>query len=248
MRGKALLVTHSIALAVTVWLLGYGPHSGGAERSSPSDQLPELRQALAVADAVHRTPPGTIVAFAGTFAPPGWLLCDGRFFDKSAVYKLGERTVVDPDWERVKDGVVAPEGKERLEGLWGALDHDRWGTGESKRQLPDLRGMFLRGAGSRDGDFAAKNAFEVGESFKDSIGDHCHRHIAFILDSERAGTLTRIDVKEDEVSRVSGIATPDTGRLSSVNVLPTGGVIGQTPEMASETRPLGSAVNWIIKY
>lgn len=64
------------------------------------------------------TPPGTIVAFAGTHesVPVGWLLCDGQVVNEEDYPELGAV----------------------LGNLWGV-------TEEGRVKLPDLRGRFPRG-------------------------------------------------------------------------------------------------------
>ncbi len=74
--------------------------------------------------AEHGVPPGTTSAFAGPAPPPGWLLCDG--------------TTVDID--------VYPALYQAITDYWGeALPSN---PPEGTFTLPDLRGRFLRGAGT----------------------------------------------------------------------------------------------------
>ncbi|HEY4240012.1 MAG TPA: phage tail protein [Kofleriaceae bacterium] len=76
-------------------------------------------------------PPGTIAAFAGADAPPGWLLCDGT-----------------------------PVSRTEHAALFAAIG-DTWGKGDGSTTfvVPDLRGVFLRGADPgkvRDPDVGAR--------------------------------------------------------------------------------------------
>src|SRR5205814_8184628 len=75
-------------------------------------RIDELQSRLAV------IPAGTVVAFAGPVAPPGWLVCDGMEVDRGKF----------PD-------------------LFAAIGtvHGS-GNGATTFRLPDYRGMFLRGA------------------------------------------------------------------------------------------------------
>lgn len=63
-------------------------------------------------------PPGTVIAFAGSQAPNGYLLCDGRQLD-----------------------II------RYSDLFRAIGTIYGGNGTSKFKLPDFRGIFLRGTG-----------------------------------------------------------------------------------------------------
>jgi microcystin-dependent protein len=63
-------------------------------------------------------PPGTVISFAGSTAPEGWMLCDGAAISRT-------------DYA----GLFAAIGT-----LWGV------GDGLNTFNLPDLEGRFLRGA------------------------------------------------------------------------------------------------------
>jgi len=65
---------------------------------------------------------GVIMCYGGTVAPAGWLLCDG------AVYG---RTLLDPSPQPVLFGILGT--------IYGA------GNGTTTFNIPDLRGVFLRG-------------------------------------------------------------------------------------------------------
>lgn len=81
-------------------------------------------------EAGNGVPPGTILAFAGQTAPPGWLPCDGTSYPRTQYPDLFQ--------------VVGTQ--------WGAAD----GTSFN---VPDLRGKFLRGmapSGGADPDCATR--------------------------------------------------------------------------------------------
>jgi microcystin-dependent protein len=63
-------------------------------------------------------PPGTVISFAGSTAPEGWMLCDGAAISRTQYAAL-----------------FAAIGT-----LWGV------GDGSTTFNLPDLEGRFLRGA------------------------------------------------------------------------------------------------------
>jgi hypothetical protein len=86
-------------------------------------EVPRLAQLVEEAKvastvAAHRSvPPGTVIAFAGSTVPDGWLLCDGRPVNRS-------------DY---------PELFQVISSLYGR------GSSEQQFRLPDYRGVFLRG-------------------------------------------------------------------------------------------------------
>jgi hypothetical protein len=69
-------------------------------------------------------PVGTIIAFAGTICPKGYLPCDGRQLDKTKYLDL-----------------------------FAAIGTIYGGDGSTNFKVPDFRGMFLRGAGSQPVDY-----------------------------------------------------------------------------------------------
>ncbi len=90
-------------------------------------------------------PPGTMVAFGGAVAPPGWLPCEGQAVSRTA-----------------------------HAGLFAALG-TRWGEGDgtSTFNVPDLRGRFVRGVDlgtQRDPDAATRVASQPGGSAGDAVG------------------------------------------------------------------------------
>ncbi len=155
-------------------------------------------------------PPGTIVAYGGhaNNLPPGWLLCDGRSLSRTTYPRLF--------------GAIATN--------WGAAS-------SSEFNLPDLRGMFLRGVnGARsdtfaDPDNASRMASAPGGSINNVVGSlqryqvQAHTH-TYSTDYETTG-----DDGSSAWYERYGAHLVDTGV--------TGG---------SETRPNNAYVNYIIKY
>lgn len=89
-------------------------------------------------------PPGTIMAYAGDTAPPGWLLCDGSGLNRTQYAALF------------------------------AVIGTRFGYGDSTNfQVPDFRGRFLRGRDfgtGRDPDRASRYAMNSGGAAGDAVG------------------------------------------------------------------------------
>lgn len=149
------------------------------------------------------TPPGTIVAFGGVRAPDGWLLCDGRRVSKNDYSRL---------WSAV-------------ESTWGPAD-------EATFTVPDLRGMFLRGAGP---DRA------IG-SFQDcAIQKHGHKMMFFQRFMPK-------DLIHKDGTLVLNLPNGSEHKKSVTEPFEPDYVNSIEPSGDSETRPKNMAVNYIIKY
>lgn len=201
---------------------------GGNDPTQPipaskiEDQSITLRK-LAKEVATQLVPSGAIVPFAGVGVPEGWLLCDGSELTRAA----------------------HPALYNALQNTWGSRD------GNSVFNLPDLRGVFLRGVdtrtseeGGRDPDNQSRYVNRPGGSFTyvGSLQDDAfqgHRHNLYM------GSW--------------GISTPnfDNNWLVFANNLadrgdnfvrdPVSDGKHQAPRVASETRPKNAYVNYIIK-
>jgi hypothetical protein len=117
--------------------------------------------------ASHGVPPGAIMAFGGTAAPAGWLLCDGSEVRRT-------------DFGALFAAIGSAHGS---------------GDGATTFVLPDYRGRFLRGADNgvgRDPDRAARGAAApggnvgdlVGTVQEDDIGTHQHEYLNYRFDFE----------------------------------------------------------------
>ena len=111
-------------------------------------------------------PAGTIVAFGGTTAPAGWLVCNGTEYDASG--------------DKAK--------------LYGAIGTSFGGVAGSKFNVPDLRGRFLRGwdnGSGRDPDASSRTVMKLGGNTGDKIGStqgyqlqaHTHDYLWAPIDS-----------------------------------------------------------------
>jgi microcystin-dependent protein len=116
-----------------------------------------------IADAVLAkfTPVGSILAFGGTTAPTGYLLCDGTAVSRTTYADLY--------------AVIGTS--------FGS------GNGSTTFHLPDLRGRFLRGVdggAGRDPDRASRTAMNSGGNTADNVGSvqgnqypsHAHTFVA----------------------------------------------------------------------
>jgi microcystin-dependent protein len=149
-------------------------------------------------------PSGAVSAYAGTAVPTGWLLCDGTPVSRTT-YSLLFNAI----------GTA-----------WGA------GDGSTTFNLPDMRGLFLRGvdgAAGIDPDKASRFANNTGGNTGNNVGSEqsdqlqSHNHSISTLGST--------------ISVLGGLATANTpGGSTSTNS--TGG---------NETRPSNVYVYYIIK-
>ncbi|HTW86214.1 MAG TPA: phage tail protein [Candidatus Sulfotelmatobacter sp.] len=176
------------------------------------------------------TPVGTIAAFAGpgpgTAAwenATGWLLCDGRSL---------QRTTLD------------------YSALFNAIGSSWGGDGVDAFNVPDLRGLFLRGVdggAGRDPDVASRTAIAPGGHAGDAVGSlegdqiRQHAHPASITPNpHQHQSLAPQGQGGSERGGREGLGWVDTSATSlTVTVDGFGG---------SETRPVNASVFWIIRY
>jgi microcystin-dependent protein len=181
------------------------------------------RQAITAAPyaafANNGVPPGNINASASTTVPAGWLLCDGSPVSRTTYARL-----------------FAAIGT-----TWGS------GDGTTTFNLPDLRGMFLRGAGtSGNNKDAAGNYFTgltVGNFSNDKLQGHWHdisaradgAMVGMTATAKSAGgTAAMIPQFASGSAYVAGTFAPD--------------LTDGTPRTGNETKPASYSVNYIIKY
>jgi microcystin-dependent protein len=181
-------------------------------------------------------PPGSIMPYGGTTAPPGWVLCDGSPYDRS-----------DPQFAKLFDAIG-----------------ESFGGTEPLFNVPDLRGQFLRGldpSGTVDPDGAsrtlgsAQGTAIVGLSgqvvpttvFTSVDGQHDHRIPNSNFNNQGTVNDFAFDLNIRSNSNVqfsfsSGAHQHSVGiPASPVNISPTSGAT------STETRPKNVAVNYIIK-
>lgn len=152
-------------------------------------------------------PPGSIIAFGGPTnqTPSGWLLCDGRGLSSGAYSRLFSV----------------------ISNYWGS------GAGTNDFNLPDLRGLFLRGvdpAGINDPDYKLRTnrsglqSSDVGSTQQDALRLHIHTILGGFFNGFGGG---------------GGSGYGGGG---------SGGQTQNNPDGRLETRPKNAYVNYIIKY
>lgn len=197
-------------------------------------------------------PAGTIVPFAGSIVPVGWLLCDGTPLNPATYPNLA--TVLGTAWGDGSTGDTDPV---------------------TTFNLPDLRGMFLRGVSGTSGvdpdtSSTSRTALKQGGNVGGKVGsyqnnqftshdhnggnhnhgisDPAHNHNEYISNGS-SGSLMWI-ANGNGPGRVSGgFGASDINTSSSstgISINNSGTIISASG--GNETRPKNVYVNYIIKY
>lgn len=206
--------------------------SGNVGVGTSSEPTERLEVAGRILDKTgYILPVGSIVPFGGTSAPIGWLLCDGLEYSRSRYADLFE--------------------------VIGTAFGD--GDGATTFNVPDLRGVFIRGADGSTGrdpeaDFRSSlNGGNAGNSVgslqRDAFQTHDHKVPAGTgTDSLRFGSAYSYWSK-DQNAYVQDVYTShdNSGVYGSAPGIRsvTGGAAATSDQ---ETRPINVAVSFIIKY
>ena len=162
---------------------------------------------------VSLNPSGVVLPFAGNSTPTGYLLCDGSAVSRTTYADLF--TAIGTTW-----GV---------------------GDGSTTFNVPDLRGAFLRGTGSRGtNNMANGNDFAgpaLGSFENDQIQGHYHSGA-----SPRSANYTTASIGGG-YNAVAGLVNSTVNNTGSPTTDGTNG----TPRTGDETRPFNAGVNYIIK-
>ena len=164
-------------------------------------------------------PPGTIQAFAGSTIPQGWLLCDGRSTNRTDLPRL---------FQAIGTG-------------WGNST-----GGTNTFNLPDLRGVFLRGVnGSRSDQWSDPEPNPPQRNNPYANGNSGNQVGSFQLDALKNHNHTF--ARRNDVSGASaGAFYADNGGQGYVNPF-NDGLINVAGD-SIESRPRNAYVNYIIKY
>lgn len=156
-------------------------------------------------------PVGSILPFAGSTAPDGYLLCDGASKDKTTYAALY------------------------------AVIGNTYGGDATTFKLPDLRGIFLKGAGTTDreeGKDAAGNYYNgtLGTYGQDQMQGH--RHNAQYLPMETNNYFS---------AGINSTVLQGAGSGTTFAHTITGDGTNGTPRSGALTEPAHVGVNFIIK-
>ena len=131
-------------------------------------------------------PPGTVVAYMGTTAPAGWLLCNGASVSRSTYASL-----------------------------YAVIGNASGSADANSFNVPDFRGRFLRGwdnAIGRDPDRASRTAMATGGNAGDAIGSiqtdaiqsHTHAYNTPTTANRDGGTGATYSNREGAVASTTG--------------------------------------------
>ena len=196
--------------------------------------------ALNAVNATNGVPPGTVVAFAGSTAPAGWLMCDGS---------LVSRTV----YSNLFTAISTNHGT---------------GDGSTTFNLPDYRGRFLRGVdynANRDPDKGSRAAMNPGGATGNTVGSvqgdaiKTHSHNATGLTASWGGVHSHTwngfrNVADGSAKQVrSRLTSPSDPNDAATNQAgehdhTISGATASSGDSLYETRPENAYINWIIKY
>ncbi|MBR6068145.1 MAG: tail fiber protein, partial [Bacteroidales bacterium] len=223
-RDDASLVANytDINFAAVYYWMKIEVNEGGTYREVSFAQLPSSPYSE-VAHNAMATPTGNIAPFAGPAEniPDGWMLCDGRELSRT-------------EYQRLYDVIGV---------AWGT------GDGATTFNIPDLRGMFLRGVAgenlTNDADADSRLANNHGGNSGNNVGSYQGDAIRNITGSiycyggfdgnTQSGALYSGNYG---VRATGGDGGNRTLNFDASSVVPVG----------SDNRPKNVYVNYIIKY
>ena len=156
---------------------------------------------------------GIIQTYAGANAPSGWALCDGTILEQA-------------DY---------PDLFAALGSTWDSFAHPVDGTptvGASQFALPNLKGLYLAGAGDAGGDDRTLGVFQDDGTAVNGVSDSGHQH-QMIGNNPGSGSI----------SVPTWTFAGSTTGLSAQ----TGGNQANLTSSDSETRPKTAPITYIIK-
>jgi len=186
----------------------------------PSDPTTALQASTKqYVDTLTGSPAGVIMAFAGATAPTGFLACDG-----SAVSRTTYATLF-----------------AAISTTWGA------GNGTTTFNVPDLRGMFVRGTGTNN---TGSSSGAAGPSVGSYVADTFQGHYQSVSDPGHTHTYTAV-ISGPVIAGGSG-ANTTTGTTSSSTTgltvtAPSNDGTNGVPRTGTETKPKNYGVLYIIK-
>ncbi len=164
-------------------------------------------------------PAGCIMPFAGTSAPTSWLACEGQAVSQTTYATLF--AAIGTTW-------------------------DIGGEGAGNFRLPDLRGMFLRGAGTNA---TGSSSGAVGQPVSDYAADTYlnHSHTATSTDSGHTHTYNNARSGGTNVQVGGNYNLNNTTETTSVGYANITTTVATSTTGSTETKPKNYGVLYIIK-
>ena len=209
---------------------------------SPRQQILSTPFAM---QAGNGSPPGSISAFGGPTVPDGWLLCDGRVASSNQYPRL---------WSAIATA-------------WGAGYTNGVKLGDFN--LPDLRGLFLRGisaTSANDPDRDTRSEIKVGGNTNNNVGSFQSSQVGNHTHGGDTGTDNGTLTAQIWINSGGNLAYRERTIPSWTNSLPRTDAVGTFTENTNykgaivvgqtatnnpqntESRPVNAYVNYIIKY
>jgi microcystin-dependent protein len=197
------------------------PLGGTSYTITGTSQLLSVPYALYAESSNSGIPVGTILPFAGTVAPAGYLLCDGSQVSRTTYANLFSV----------------------ISSAWGN------GDGSTTFHLPDFRGRFLRGVdgtAGNDPDKANRTASNTGGNTGNNVGSlqndaiSSHNHNLLFNNAQigsNPGNTTTVLASQAGSNTMWTASAPNT--VNTISIQSNGG---------NETRPKNVYVQYIIKY
>ena len=157
--------------------------------------------------------PGTIIAFGGAATPAGYLACQGQAVSRS----------------QYADLYLA------IGTTWGA------GDGTTTFNLPDLRGLFLRGTGTNGTQNNSAGSRAAGPAVGAKVVDTFRQHNHSLLNADGSNVNTNWRNLTDSINQGG-----NSGLTSSGNVNYGQTVVGNAG--STETQPVNAGVFYCIKF
>ena len=229
-RDNASLVANytDINFAAVYYWMKIEVDEGGTYREVSFAQLPSSPYSEVAHNAILM-PAGSIIPFAGPDenVPDGWILCDGRELSRT-------------EYQRLYDAIGV---------AWGT------GDGATTFNIPDLRGMFLRGKSgenlTNDADADSRLANNYGGNSGNNVGsfqgDAIRNITGEFSSAQRWGWGYEMANGAFTLSALNGGMTYEHHAYYNGNPKYTFNVSNVVP-VGSDNRPKNVYVNYIIKY
>jgi len=162
------------------------------------------------------TPPGMIATYAGTSAPTGWLACQGQAISRTTYADLFTA----------------------ISTTWGS------GDGSTTFNVPDLRGMFVRGTGTNaTGSSSGTVGPSVGAYAADTYLNHSHG----VTDPGHTHTYSYSSIAAGGSAIAGNPPYQVTSPTSTTSTATTGLTVNTSTTGGTETKPKNYGVLYIIK-